>query len=73
VGQQGKTLKFAMNGGMYADDLSPIGLYIEDGKEIRPANTASVEQKPEPNFYKKPNGIFYLDGDEAGILETRST
>jgi uncharacterized protein YigE (DUF2233 family) len=59
-----------MNGGMYADDLSSIGLYIENGKEIRAANTASVEQKPEPNFYKKPNGVFYLDDKEAGILTT---
>jgi len=68
--RRGEVLTFAMNGGMYADDLSPIGLYIEGGKEIRPANTASVRQKPEPNFYKKPNGVFYLDEDEAGVMET---
>ena len=24
-----------------------------------------------PNFYKKPNGVFYIGKDEAGILETR--
>ena len=28
---QGRTLQFAMNGGMYGDDLSPIGLYVENG------------------------------------------
>jgi uncharacterized protein YigE (DUF2233 family) len=67
---QGLRLGFAMNGGMYAGDLSPIGLYVEEGQEIRPANTASVREKPEPNFYKKPNGIFYLAADGAGILET---
>jgi uncharacterized protein YigE (DUF2233 family) len=25
----GESLKFAMNGGMYQDDLRPVGLYIE--------------------------------------------
>lgn len=66
------TLQFAMNGGMYDDDLSPIGLYVEEGRQLVDANTRSVEKKPEPNFYKKPNGVFYLDGDEAGVMTTEA-
>ena len=26
--------------------------------------------QPVPNFYKKPNGVFYVGDDEAGVLET---
>lgn len=63
-------LVFAMNGGMYEDDFSPVGLHVEGGRELSPANTRSVREKPEPNFYKKPNGVFYVAGGRAGILET---
>lgn len=69
----GKSLLFAMNGGMYEDDLSPVGLYIEEGRLLAPANTKTVSGAagPVPNFYKKPNGIFYLGGGKAGIAETK--
>jgi uncharacterized protein YigE (DUF2233 family) len=70
--QRGKTLRFATNGGMYADDLRPVGLYIEGGRTLVPANTETVSGAPSqiPNFYKQPNGVFYLSGGSAGILET---
>ena len=68
----GGSLVFAMNAGMYADDFSPMGLYVEDGRELRPANRFEV--KPSvgvvPNFYKQPNGVFFLTEKEAGILPT---
>ncbi len=69
---EGLTLAFAMNGGMYGSDFAPIGLYVEDGRESVPANTATVEGEGAavPNFYKKPNGVFYVGDDEAGILAT---
>lgn len=67
-------LAFATNGGMYADDYSPIGLYIEDGKQLAPANTRSVaaDVQPVPNFYKKPNGIFFVGKDGAGVMTTEA-
>ena len=67
-------LAFAMNGGMYGEDYSPIGLYIEDGKELAPANTRSVasDVKPVPNFYKKPNGVFYVARGSAGVMTTEA-
>jgi uncharacterized protein YigE (DUF2233 family) len=69
---EGLTLAFAMNGGMYNDDFSPVGLYVEDGKELAPANTKTVTGAPQniPNFYKKPNGVFYLASETAGIMPT---
>lgn len=60
-------LVFATNGGMYQSDQSPLGLYIENGRELVRANTAVAVG----NFYIKPNGIFYVSGDNAAILETR--
>ena len=37
---KGKSLQFAMNGGMYQDDFSPVGLYVENGRELTRANTS---------------------------------
>ena len=65
---RGQTLAFAMNGGMYAEDLSPVGLYVEDGNELKSANTADAAG----NFHMKPNGIFYLTEGMAGVMETEA-
>jgi uncharacterized protein YigE (DUF2233 family) len=63
---QGLRLAFAMNGGMYAEDLSPVGLYVEDGTEMKAANTADAAG----NFHMKPNGVFYIADGQAGVMET---
>jgi uncharacterized protein YigE (DUF2233 family) len=72
VSAGGKTLTFAINGGMYGDDFSPTGLYVEDGKEFSPPNPKTVTGEPQdiPNFYKKPNGVFYLADKSAGVITT---
>jgi len=62
----GAPIAFAMNAGMYETDLSPVGLYIENGKTLKRANTANGPG----NFHLKPNGIFYVSGQEAGVLTT---
>ena len=67
----GMQLEFAMNGGMYGDDLSPIGLHVEDGQALREANTATSKNRPEPNFFKKPNGVFYIGEGTAGVMTTK--
>jgi len=64
--ESGRALVFATNGGMYRPDLSPVGLYVENGLELVRADTKSAGG----NFYLKPNGIFFVRGDRAGILET---
>ena len=70
--RQGKSLPFAMNGGKYERDFSPVGLYIENGRQLSKVNTKTVRGRPSqvPNFYKKPNGVFYLGEGRAGVLET---
>ena len=62
---QGQKLRFAMNGGMYLKDHSPQGLYIENGKILRPINTKVHDYG---NFYLAPNGIFYLTKKQKAVV-----
>jgi len=61
-----------MNGGMYERDLSPVGLYVENGRVLSEVDTKTVKGRPSqvPNFYKKPNGVFFWGKGGAGVLET---
>ena len=68
LGNHSQHLLFATNGGMYHPDNSPVGLYVEEGRELVRANTSAGPG----NFHMKPNGVFYLTGEVAGILETHS-
>ncbi len=63
---RGDSLTFAMNAGMFGTDYRPVGLYVEGGRQLVPANTRAGRG----NFHLKPNGIFYFDGWHAGIMET---
>jgi uncharacterized protein YigE (DUF2233 family) len=66
LGERSGRLLFATNAGMYHPDYTPVGLYVENGRELVRANT-----KPGPgNFHMKPNGVFYITGMSAGVLET---
>lgn len=58
---------FAMNAGMYDPAQRPLGLFIENGRRLRPLNTSDGSG----NFFLKPNGVFWIDrrGD-AHISET---
>jgi uncharacterized protein YigE (DUF2233 family) len=47
---------------------SPVGLYVEEGREFVRANTSAGPG----NFHMRPNGVFYVTGEVAGVLETRS-
>ena len=60
---KGRTLRFAMNAGMFEEDLSPVGLFIEDSKRVQRANTSDGAS----NFHLKPNGVFYGTGDRWAI------
>ncbi|MBY4606509.1 phosphodiester glycosidase family protein [Rhizobium sp. 9T] len=72
VRAEGRKLTFAVNAGMYRADFSPMGLYVENGRELKPANMAAAQSAAGqvPNFYKKPNGVFFLGEAGAGILPT---
>ena len=54
--QRHDSLRFAMNGGMYAPGGRPQGLFIENGRTLVPLDTASGTG----NFYLWPNGVFTL-------------
>ena len=55
-----------MNGGIFEPGGIPSGLYIENGKQLRPINPRDGKG----NFFLKPNGIFFLTNDKAGVVET---
>lgn len=65
---KGNTLMFAMNGGMFGTDLRPIGLYVENGKMMHKASRAGGSG----NFHLKPNGVFWVAGEKAGVTETEA-
>jgi uncharacterized protein YigE (DUF2233 family) len=68
VSGNGQELVFAMNAGMFGEDLKPIGLYVENGKQAKKIN----RRNGSGNFHLKPNGVFYIDGGAAGVLETEA-
>ena len=64
---EGRPVLLSMNGGMYHEDLSPVGLLVENGSEKSPLNVADGEG----NFFLKPNGVFLVGKDgKAAVMET---
>nr|WP_042270542.1 phosphodiester glycosidase family protein [Nonlabens ulvanivorans] len=66
--QNGDSLIYAMNAGMYLKDHSPQGLYIENGIIHKQIDTTTTGYG---NFYLQPNGVFYLTKD--GTAKVTST
>ena len=67
---QNEKLVFAMNGGMYLKDLSPQGLFVENGKVVKGVNRKKNDYG---NFYMEPNGVFYWNAKgEAHVQKTTS-
>ena len=66
--QQGQRLVVAMNGGMYHDDRSPVGYFVEAGREVAPL----VTRAGPGNFGLLPNGVLCLTEHSARILETHA-
>ena len=58
------TIAFAVNGGMYGDDLKPIGYYVQNGERLKELNRAEGDG----NFYMKPNGVFFGTGGKWQVL-----
>ena len=63
---QGRKLVFAMNAGMYEPNLSPVGLFVSQGREISPLNLRNAPG----NFYLKPNGIFLISNSGAHVIDS---
>jgi len=65
---QGLSLQIAMNGGMYHDDLSPVGHYVEGGVET----VRLITSDGPGNFGLLPNGVFCLLDTSPVVLETQA-
>ena len=70
---KGETLAFAMNAGMFDEDLKPVGLYIEAGMERKRIVTSDGPG----NFGLLPNGVFCVAptgsaGPAFQIVESRA-
>ena len=61
-------LLFATNAGMFDPALKPVGLHVEQGRELVHVNAKSGYG----NFHMKPNGVFYVSADRAAVAETRA-
>lgn len=62
----GREMLFATNSGIYAPGLRPLGLHVEGGKTLVGINNA----RSGGNFALLPNGIFWIRGKQAGVMET---
>lgn len=76
LASRGRRLLFAMNAGIFEPNFLPTGLHIADGKTIVPLNLDDYQKRhtdePTPNFFLKPNGVFYLRSDRSpAIVESR--
>lgn len=59
--------RMLMNGGMYQDDLSAVGLYVEQGNQQKRIST-----KPGwGNFHLLPNGVFWIKDGKVAVTETK--
>jgi len=67
LAREGRELLFAMNAGMYHQDRSPVGHYIEDGRELMPVINADGPG----NFGLLPNGVFCIGAGWAKVIETK--
>lgn len=66
LGEKSKFVAFAMNGGMFDEQGKPIGLLIEDGRQIKAIN----RREGSGNFHLMPNGVFLVRKDGSAEVVT---
>lgn len=65
LGEAADRVRFAMNGGMYHPGQAPVGLLVQAGVELAPADVTAGSG----NFYALPNGVFWVGADGAAHVE----
>ncbi len=68
VESRGAEVLFTANAGMYLPDLTPAGLYIEEGEELYPMKI----EADRTNFGMLPNGVFAISESGFTIAESES-
>ena len=63
----GESPLMLMNGGMYHDDLSAVGLYVEQRQQQKGISTKGGWG----NFHLLPNGVFWIKDGQVGVTETK--
>jgi len=66
LASEGRSLVFAVNGGIFSTQFTPLGLYIEKGKRHYQINRGQGGG----NFFLAPNGVFYITEHGARVVET---
>ena len=61
--QSGARVAFLMNAGIYSENDTPAGLWIERGQTLVPLN----RKNGKGNFHIQPNGVFYIERGKARI------
>ena len=61
--QNGARVAFLMNAGIYSENDTPAGLWIERGQTLVPLN----RKNGKGNFHIQPNGVFYIERGKARI------
>ncbi len=64
--RDGQRLGFAMNAGMYHENRSPVGYYLEDGQQAQRV----ISNAGPGNFGLLPNGVLCLGDGRADVIET---
>lgn len=65
--RQGRTLLFATNAGMYTPEQIPVGLYVENQRQLVRLN---LDRGRPGNFFLQPNGVFIVSEGTARIVES---
>lgn len=68
LGADTQRVRFAMNAGMFDLAGYPIGLHVEDGRELKPLS----RKDGGGNFHLKPNGVFHGDRQGWHVTETEA-
>src|SRR3954470_6920369 len=64
---KGEKLVLIVNGGMFQQDLRPLGLYISNGENYMRIKRDTTGHG---NFYMQPNGIFMIDKESKPAVIT---